>query len=296
MFDGSAYCGFQSQKNGRSVQEVLTQGLSQLFGLSCSVTGCSRTDAGVHALGFCATVEPRKAQTADKAKEGPPADPFCERAFGPIAPLPPWCAIPLEKIPLAAERCLPPDVAVLSARAVPDTFHPRYDAVGKEYLYKISDAPTRNPFLNNRAWQIRRPLSPESLKAMEKAASYLSGYRSYASFMAAGSKITDPRRTVTRCSVSRDETGLVVIRIAADGFLYHMVRIIAGTLLDVAGGTFSPGEMPAILSAEDRSAAGRTAPACGLYLNAVTYRLPHETREERDALSFANPQKGAEPS
>jgi len=248
MYDGTGYCGFQSQKNGRSVQEVLTSAMSSLFHTECTVTGCSRTDAGVHALGFCGAVAAKNPEDGEKI-----------------------LTIPLEKLPLAADRFLPDDISIRCAAFVEDDFHPRYDVASKEYIYRISDRPYRDPFTANRVWHLKKVVTEEGLRRMNLAAWKICGCRDFSSFMAAGSKITDARRTVFRCSVERNADGLLTLRICADGFLYNMVRIITGTLVDTAFGTFSPEDMEEIIRAENRSAAGRTAPACGLYLNEVTY-------------------------
>ncbi len=248
MYDGTNYCGFQSQKNGRSVQEVLTSAVSALFG-PCTVTGCSRTDAGVHALGFCAAVAP-----VSGTWESPP--------------------IPPEKTARALDRYLPRDIAVRNTAVVADNFHPRYDTTGKEYIYRMTDTPYRNPFSEGRLWHLRHPVTPAALQHMNEAAAHLVGTHDFTSFMAAGSKITDATRTISRCTVSRDPDGALTLRVAADGFLYNMVRIITGTLIDVAYGTIDPADMPNILDAKNRAAAGKTAPPHGLYLNEVTYRTP----------------------
>lgn len=251
MYDGTDYCGFQSQKNGRSVQEVLTSAMSELFHTDCTVTGCSRTDAGVHALGFCAAVAPKNPEI------------WTERL-----PIPP------EKLPRASDRLLPRDISIRSAAVVEDSFHPRYDVASKEYIYRMSDAPYRDPFTSDRVWHLKKPITEEGLRRMKQAAEAIPGTRDFSSFMAAGSKITDARRTVYRCSVDRGEEGIITLRISADGFLYNMVRIITGTLTDTAYGTFSPDDMEKIIAAKDRTAAGKTAPASGLYLNEVTYSVP----------------------
>ncbi|MBE6598076.1 MAG: tRNA pseudouridine(38-40) synthase TruA [Ruminococcaceae bacterium] len=250
MYDGTDYCGFQSQRNGRSVQEVLTAAMSELFGVDCTVTGCSRTDAGVHALGFCAAVSAKAPEDGDRL------------------------TIPPSKLPRAADRFLPRDISVRCAACVEDSFHPRYDVVSKEYIYKMSDAAYRDPFTDGKVWRLKKPLPDCGLSRMTEAAAAIPGYRDFSSFMASGSKITDARRTVHRLTVSRGEDGIITLRIAADGFLYNMVRIITGTLIDTAFGTFSPADMEGIIAAADRRAAGKTAPACGLYLNEVTYGVP----------------------
>lgn len=251
MYDGTHYCGFQSQKNGRSVQEVLTSALSELFHTECTVTGCSRTDAGVHALGFCAAVGAKDPVDAEKI-----------------------LSIPTDKLSRAADRLLPRDISIRSAAMVEDDFHPRYDVASKEYIYRISDAPYRDPFTRDKVWQLKKPISEEGLQRMSRAAEKICGYRDYSSFMAQGSKITDPRRTVYACSVERGTDGIITLRISADGFLYNMVRIITGTLVDIAYGTYEPDEIDGIMEKKDRTAAGRTAPPEGLYLNEVTYRVP----------------------
>lgn len=263
MFDGTAYCGFQSQKNGRSVQETLTKAMSALFDTECAVTGCSRTDAGVHALGYCATVAAVKtAESGENARDS-------------------HFSIPLEKLARASERLLPHDISICGAAWVEDSFHPRYDVASKEYVYKISDEPYRNPFTAGRVWQLQKSVSEDGLRRMQEAAEHIRGYRDYASFMAAGSKITDARRDVLFCRVERTSDGLLTLRIAADGFLYNMVRIITGTLIDTAYGVFSPAQMEEILESKSRRAAGRTAPAHGLYLNEVRYREPVRWVEQR---------------
>lgn len=266
MFDGTAYCGFQSQKNGRSVQETLTRVMSALFHTECAVTGCSRTDAGVHALGYCATVVPVEAGTTVEN---------AENARNPLF------SIPLERLARASEKLTPPDVAICGAAWVEDSFHPRYDVVSKEYVYKISDAPYRNPFDAGRVWQLKKPVSEDGLRRMQEAAEHIRGYRDYASFMASGSKITDARRNVLFCRIDRTSDGFLTLRIAADGFLYNMVRIITGTLIDTAYGVFSPAQMEEILNAKNRQVAGRTAPAHGLYLSEVRYREPVRWVEQR---------------
>ena len=251
MYDGTGYCGFQSQKNGRSVQEVLTKAISALFGMECSVTGCSRTDAGVHALGFCAAVAPTDSSKWDN-----------------------WLTIPPDKISRAADRLLPTDISIRCAAIMNDSFHPRYDVASKEYIYKISDASYRNPFTTGKVWHLKKNVSEEGLHRMCLAAEKIKGYRDYSSFMASGSKITDARRNVYGCTVAREADGIITLRICADGFLYNMVRIITGTLIDTAYGTFSPDQMDEIIEVKDRRAAGKTAPADGLYLNEVTYNVP----------------------
>ncbi|MBR7161781.1 MAG: tRNA pseudouridine(38-40) synthase TruA [Clostridia bacterium] len=248
MFNGSAYCGFQSQSNGRAIQNVLTDTFSHMFGFPCTVTGCSRTDSGVHAKAFCATLAPFAAPAKDE-----------------------WCTIPVGKIHRAANRFLPEDISVVGATYVPDDFHPRYNVVSKEYEYHIYDAPSRNPFLNGRAYQAPRRISADAETRMNKVASAFVGKHNFSAFMASGSKITDPVRTVFAASVSRDPDGILVYRVEADGFLYNMVRIMAGTLLETAYGICSEKSVHEAISTGDRSKAGFTAPPHALYLSKVHY-------------------------
>nr|MBQ5811927.1 tRNA pseudouridine(38-40) synthase TruA [Clostridia bacterium] len=242
---GTNFCGWQFQPNGvRTVQKTVTDAAEALFGEKCAITGCSRTDSGVHALDFAATAE------------------LSERAN----------KIPLDKIPTAFSRYLPNDVSVISATEVADDFHPRYDVVSKEYVYKIYASPVPDPFLNGRVWHFSGKLLPNTAELMNECAKRIAGKKDFTSFMAAGSKIEDAVRNVHYCDVSKDGD-IITVRIAADGFLYNMVRIIAGTLLEAGKGKLSPDEMTAIIDAKDRAAAGLTAPPDGLYLNKVNYNL-----------------------
>ena len=239
---GTAFCGWQYQPGVRTVQKTLTDAAEVLFGEKCNITGCSRTDSGVHANDFAATVE--LSETANK--------------------------IPPDRIPTAFAPHLPSDLAVTSATPVADDFHPRYDVAYKEYVYKIYASPVADPFLYGRVWHYTGRLSADALNRMNACAAILVGKQDFVSFMAAGSKIEDTIRTVKYCTVER-EGALLTIRIAADGFLYNMVRIIAGTLMSAACGKLDADGMAAIIAAKNRSAAGLTAPPDGLYLNKVVY-------------------------
>lgn len=240
-FDGTAFCGWQFQPGVRTVQKVLTDACRTVFGSPCSVTGCSRTDSGVHALGFRCTVEP--------AGEKCP---------------------PCGRLPLAFSAVLPPDLAVLDAAEIPRDFHARYSVREKEYEYRIYLSRIPDPFTVHREYRFPAPLLPDWQERMQRAADLLTGTHDFTSFMASGSKITDAVRTVRFCRVTA-EGDRVRINIAADGFLYNMVRIIVGTLLEVGRGSREPEELSAILAARDRTRAGVTAPAHGLYLKRVSY-------------------------
>ncbi len=240
---GTAYNGWQAQNNGNTVQQRLTKAARHLFGFECDVTGCSRTDSGVHANGFYATVNERGKLGIETS-------------------------VPTERIPRAINCFLPDDIAVISAEWVNDSFHARYDVKSKEYVYKIFTRHERDPFLADRVWHFPKKLDKD---AMEQAARHFVGYHDFASFMAQGSKIVDTRRTVMSAAVSAKGNN-VEFRVSADGFLYNMVRIMTGTLVEVGEGKIHPEKIPDIIAAHDRSTAGITAPACGLYLEQVLYK------------------------
>lgn len=246
-YDGTRYHGWQVQANAVTVQQTLQDAVERVTGARSGVTGCSRTDAGVHAAMFCCAMD------TDFPLRG-------------------------DKMAAALNACLPRDIAVYGCREVPAAFHPRYDALGKRYGYYFWNESFRHPFWEGRAWHFRRPIEPERLNA---AAAAFVGTHDFASFCASGSHVEDTVRTVTACRVERPahEPGLVRVVVQADGFLYNMVRILAGTLADMAAGRLPCDGMPAILRAENRAAAGQTAPACGLVLEQVFYP-PWEKTDE----------------
>jgi tRNA pseudouridine38-40 synthase len=175
-----------------------------------------------------------------------------------------------ERVAMAMNARLPRDISVLSAEYAEDDFHPRYDVRYKEYVYLIWNKRSRDPFLEGRSWHCPRPIGEEGLENMKKAAAMLVGRQDFASYMAADSKIKDSVRTVYEAEVTETD-GLIRFRVSADGFLYNMVRIFTGTLMDVAYGRISPEEITEITEAKDRRRAGSTAPPDGLYLNRVVY-------------------------
>ncbi len=237
---GTHFHGFQVQPGLRTVQRELNAALNLAFGLPCKVTGCSRTDAGVHANEFCVKVD-------------------CDGG-----------TIPADKLPIAVSRFLPNDLSLFYAEECSEGFHPRYDVKEKEYLYRIINSRIYDPFEFGRSWFVARPITDEGIERMRDASKYIMGKKDFATFMAEGSDIVDTVRTVTNLSVEKNGD-LIEIRICADGFLYNMVRIIVGTLTEVAFGRFDPEEMPDIIASKDRTRAGMTAPADGLYLNSVKY-------------------------
>lgn len=248
---GTAYCGFQCQKNGVAIQNVLTDAAKEVFKCPCKITGSSRTDAGVHALGFCATAEPQIEST-----------------------------IPAKRLHRAFNAVLPDDIAVVGAALAEDGFHPRYSSKGKNYIYRMRDGVCEDPFEKNRSMRLPFRVTEEGLANMQRAAQTFVGRHDFASYMARGSKIVDTVRTVSEAEVYRDRDGCIVFSVSADGFLYNMVRIMAGTLTEVARGKLCPEDVKRITEACNRSEAGITAPPEGLYLNEVFYDGPIEWAAE----------------
>lgn len=243
---GSNFCGYQVQKDKRTVQGELNRAAYALFGFECDITGCSRTDSGVHANMFCACVT-KKGETGIMTH---------------IAP---------ERLPGALNAHLPEDISVKNAMWVEDGFHPRYDVKYKEYVYKICNSATRDPFSVGRAWHIQNPiLTDDDIDKMNAAASHFCGKHDFSAFMASGSKVESTVRTIKYARVER-QGDTVTFTVAADGFLYNMVRILTGTLIYVARDRIKPDDIPKIIDSNDRSLAGVTAPAEGLYLNRVEY-------------------------
>lgn len=239
-YDGGNYHGWQIQENALTVQEVFQAALAKVTGGGEDIKACSRTDTGVHARQFAVSLD-----TGSR--------------------------IPPERLVAALNRHLPGDVAVLGCRVVPEGFHARYSCLGKEYCYEIWNNPVRDPFLRGRALHYWYPLD-EGL--LDEAAAYYVGEHDFTSFCTLDRReLGDFTRTVSTAKVER-AGDKVVFTVAADGFLYNMVRIMVGTLLRVQQGKIRPGDIPGILDARDRRAAGPTAPACGLYLNRVFYDLP----------------------
>ena len=236
-YDGSRFHGWQIQQNAPSVQQAFQEALFQVIGNEFEIKGCSRTDSGVHAYMYCVSVK-----TAHR--------------------------IPAPRLKAALNRFLPRSVAVLDAKDVPDSFHARYSCKGKEYLYKIWNSGTRNPFLEGYALHYRYPLDVELL---QRAARAYTGTHDFTSFCTLDKREKgDFTRTVRHFTVTRKED-MVYMRVEADGFLYNMVRIMVGTLLAVAQGKIPEDAIAGILEAKNREKAGPTAPACGLYLNRVYY-------------------------
>ncbi len=259
-YDGSHFCGYQVQSNAYTVQQALNEATEAVFGQRCDITGCSRTDSGVHARMFCATVTSHGEESFIPAEDR---------------------RIPIDKLPRLLNARLPDAAAILRAQRVPLDFHARYSVTSKEYIYEIacrrhaSDAPdgVRDPFSAGRAWQYPRVVDDAALARMQIAARAFAGKQDFRACMASGSNVQSTVRHVFSSAVTR-EGGRILFRVRADGFLYNMVRIMAGTLAEVAEGLIPAEEIPARLASGNRACMGRTAPAEGLYLNRVFYDSP----------------------
>lgn len=235
-YDGTAYHGWQVQPNGITVQETVQNALYKLLGERPALTGCSRTDAGVHAREFCCHFD-------------------CDEKF------------PENAFLKGLDAFLPTDISVRAAREVPPDFHARYNARGKTYAYYILNSERRDPFLSRYTWQIERGLDLERINAFGKE---IVGTHDFEAFSSSGRTVEDTVRTVSECYTVR-EGDRVILKITADGFLYNMVRIIVGTALAVSDGKIEPQFTKEIFASKKRALAGQTAPPQGLFLEKVWY-------------------------
>ncbi len=237
-YDGSAFAGWQYQDNAHTVQAALETAIDRRFGERRRVGGASRTDTGVHARGQVAMFELLH-------------------------------AIPVRKLVPALNTALPKSVRVLQAKRVPAGWDPRRQALKKTYAYLVFNRPVASPLLAGRVWTVHPKLN---LAAMRRAARLLTGRHDFSSFRASGCEAAHAVRTVERLTLSR-RGPLVTIRITADAFLYRMVRNLVGTLVQVGLGKLTAPAAGRILRARDRKCAGPTAPAWGLYLEKIRFRL-----------------------
>lgn len=235
-YDGSRFHGWQMQDRQRTVQQVLSDALAGLVGHPVNLIGCSRTDTGVHALEHVSHFETTG-------------------------------TIPADRLPFALNSCLPPDLSVHEAVTVGPGFHARYGTVAKTYAYLIHQSRTPSALLAGRAAFLPTPLD---LAAMQAAVIHLLGEHDFSAFMDAGSSGKTTIRRLDRLAI-RQEGSLVQIEVCGSGFLYHMVRILAGTLTAVGQGKIQPDALPDLIQSHDRRQAGKTMPACGLYLSRVDY-------------------------
>lgn len=238
-YKGTRYAGFQVQPNALTVCEVLQNAMEAVLGSRPDVKGCSRTDAGVHARRFALSF----------------------RYDG---------TVPLRRLPLALNAHLPTDVRVMQAQQVPEDFHARYAAHAKTYCYRIRNGAVDDPFDAEFTHRVPKPLDEQ---AMQRATAGFVGTHDFLALCASGSSVAahgDTVRTITRCDVTRDGE-VFTITVTADGYLYNMVRILAGTILQAGLGKLDPAQVPAILQSRDRRRAGPTLPANGLCLADVQY-------------------------
>ncbi len=236
-YDGTDYCGWQVQPNGITVEEVLNRELGRLTGEDIHIIGASRTDSGVHALMNVAVFD-----TAS--------------------------SIPPERMAYALNQRMPEDIVITKSDEVGADWHPRYqDNVRKTYEYHIYNAPVLNPLKRKYSAFVSFPMDVEK---MRRGAAYLVGEHDFVSFCNVRTNVSDTVRTVEDITVTENGAD-IVIRITGNGFLYNMVRIIAGTLIRVGRGFYEPEKVREILEEKKRTAAGITAPACGLVLVEIEY-------------------------
>lgn len=235
-YDGSNYHGWQVQENAKTVQGEILKAIKKITGEEVNLIGAGRTDAGVHALGQVANF-----------KTG--------------------CKIPVDRIHKALNSTLPKDIVVKKSEEVDLDFHARFCAKGKEYVYTIYNSEVPSALWRN--FSFHYPFSL-NIEEMRRACEYFLGTHDFRAFMATGSNVKETVRSITRLDIVKKAEFIFII-ISADGFLYNMVRIIAGTLLDVGIGKKSPKDIPEIIKAGDRSLAGLTLPPHGLCLKKVYY-------------------------
>lgn len=236
-YDGTAFSGYQVQPNKRTVQSVIEDVLAKIHkGKDVRIFASGRTDAGVHAKGQVIHFDSDLAITEER-----------------------WGT--------ALNSMLPNDISVLSVKKVNDQFHARFNAKGKEYRYQLSLSRQRDPFLRNYVYHYPYALD---IEAMNEGSKYLIGTFDFTSFCSAKTEVADKIRTIQEIDISQ-EGDLLTLRFRGNGFLYNMVRILVGTLLEVGSGERKPEDLAAIIARKDRSAAGKTAPPQGLFLWEVVY-------------------------
>ncbi len=238
-YDGSGYHGFQRQSNALTVQQVLEEKLSCLLDEPIAVAGAARTDTGVH-------------------------------AYGQVISLYTTGTIPTDRIPSAARGVLPRDIVILDAAEMPEEFHARFSAIGKLYIYRILNSIRPDPMMRNYVWQIDRSLD---IGKMKLALGLLVGEHHFGAFQATGSSARNPVRTLYAAECARRDS-LIEFQFHGNGFLYHMVRNIVGTVVEVGAGKLSLEDFQRIFSGRNRKAAGATAPPTGLCLKEVFYKKP----------------------
>lgn len=252
-YDGTCFHGWQFQKNANSVQETLEQAWLRLTGEKISLNGSSRTDAGVHAKGMVAN--------------------FFTKT-----------RIPTDRIHLAFNSRLPDSIAVLQAVDVEPAFHARFDSLGKHYTYLLYMSHVK-PILERR--QVAHVVDQLNIEQMQAAAKLMIGCQDFSCFMDQGSPVHDTIRTLYQVSVTSSKEHIIQIDIIGDGFLYHMVRIIAGTLFYVGSGKIEVNHLKSLISKGDRKMLGKTMPAHGLCLQKVFYKEKLFGHDDQKAFFLA---------
>ncbi len=242
-YDGTNYYGWQKQPDAVTVEEVVNRELTRLLQEPIEVIGASRTDSGVHALGNVAVFDTDT-------------------------------RIPPEKISYALNARLPKDIVIQDSKEVPPDFHPRRTDCVKTYEYRILNTRFPVPTMRLYAHYVYKPLDVEKMQA---AAAFLVGEHDFASFCSAGSQVKETVRTIYRLDLKR-EGNIVSFQVEGNGFLYNMVRIIAGTLIEVGIGSYPPERVREMLEARDRIRCGPKAPACGLTLVGIRYPVLEEQK------------------
>ena len=246
-YDGSAYHGWQVQKTEATVAETLEKALTKTCGQIVKTVGCGRTDAGVHALRYCANFRTD-------------------------------CRIPTDRLPLAINARLPMDIAVTDACEAEEDFNAIGSCVKKEYIYQILNSRIRDPFLEKRVCFYPSPLD---IELMKRAARAFEGTHDFAAVRSLGTETKTTVRTIYWCRAER-EGDLITVAVCADGFLYNMVRAIVGTMVYASYGKLTPEDIPALLEKGDRRLTGPTMPPQGLYLNRIWYEGPVGDMMSRD--------------
>jgi tRNA pseudouridine38-40 synthase len=235
-YDGTNYHGWQEQKADVTIAGTVQKALEKICGHPVKVTGCGRTDAGVHAERYCANFKTDS-------------------------------RIPADRLPLALNALLPADIAAVAAVDADPSFNAILSCVKKEYTYRIYNSRIRDPFYASRAWFYPVRLDTD---LMAEAAAYFVGKHDFKAVRSVGTETKTTVRTVFWFDVDRNGQ-LIELRVCADGFLYNMARAMAGTLVYVAEGKIQPADIPRLLEAGDRRLTGPTVPACGLYLTRIWY-------------------------
>jgi len=236
-YDGTAYCGWQRQRNGISIQQVLEESVCRIIHEKVSIIASGRTDAGVHAVNQVASFKVES-------------------------------LLPIDKIFLGVNSVLPADIVLRDLQEADPDFNALKDAKGKVYLYRIKNQRLRPVLGRQYFWFIRFPLD---IERMRKAASYLTGRHDFSCFCATGCDVKDRVRTLRDIAIDLRDHGMLEITVESSGFLRHMVRNIVGTLVDAGRDKLSPDDIPDIIASRDRKKAGIAAPACGLFLKEVKY-------------------------